>query len=135
MTDSAGLSEYALNGMLNTLCRADALVVSGWFGQMHLEDPGLGGLLNPSTDTDRVQVLFSAADNAMITSTGEPAGWPSTTAQIIKYISFHDGMDPGTSTWIGNGRLGKPAELANGDVFQLAGGVLIEFTQGLAVVA
>lgn len=130
MSDSAGFSEFVLNGLLNTLCRGDALVIPGWFGQMHLEDPGLGGLLNPSIDDDRTQVFFSAADNAAIENTGVPE-WSSSTGQIVKWISFHDRIDPSTSVWIGNGRLAKPAELANGDDFQLDTAA-IAFVQGLA---
>lgn len=122
----SGFNEDKLNEVLDFLCRG------GWFGQMHLGDPGPGGLLNSSVDDDRTQVLFASAGDAMIQLTGTPPGWSSSAAQTIKWMSFHDGLDPETSTWICNYELPKDKvlKLANGDEFQLSS-VVVDATKNL----
>lgn len=103
--------------------------------QMHVDDPGTGGLNNLSAVTDRSQVLFDEPDpdTLIMPITGSPPAWDIagvTGDELISYVSGHDAFTAGLHLF--NARVTRPETVTNGDVVKLAGGLTVRYNGPVA---
>ncbi len=129
---SEGISPYLANGWLDTFANIP-FVVPIVCVQLHVNDPGDEGMANLSSVTNRMVATFAAAEDGTLFTTGNPPGWAMTSGETLRWISLWDGYSTGDN-WLANLRMDSQIKVANGDYFQLAGGISLTIT-GIAETA
>lgn len=120
-----GPSTALVNGWLDALCRNVSFTVPTLWIQLHVAEPGPGGVTAPAVETSRKQVTFAAAtggsiaNNAAVTWTGIAAS-PTQDATHFSMWSASSG-----GTFYGSGAITANAYSAGDSYTVGAGGFTI----------
>lgn len=112
-------SEYARNGIVDSVTRNKPFVVPVLAAQLHDGAAGSAGIANPvNVEEDRSQVTSAEAVDGVGLNTGADATWVSEESTTVTEISFHDAMAAGN--FLVSEKLDQPVTVADGDTIALA---------------
>lgn len=115
---AAGLSTTNLaNSWLNLLRGVAFTAPTSLYVKLHTGDPGASGTANPSGNTTRVALTFSAASGGTVALTGTPPSWTMTTSETLTHISVWDASTSGNFLW--SVALSSSKTVTNSDTFTL----------------
>jgi hypothetical protein len=108
------------NRVLNHMLRAVASTApAANYVKLAIGDPGAAGATNPSANTTRVAVTFSAASAGSCTSSNTPswASWASG-SETLSHVAIFDAATAGTFLY--SAALTTAKSITNGDTFTLS---------------
>ncbi len=112
-------SEYARNGIVDSITRNKPFVVPMLAAQLHDGAAGSAGTANPvDVEEDRSQITAAEAVDGVGLNTGADATWVSEEATTITEMSFHDATTAGN--FLVSEKLDQPVTVADGDTIALA---------------
>lgn len=123
---TVGLSPTLLaNKWLDMLAGTAFTAPAGAFAELHLGDPGVNGTTNPSTETTRKSITYSAASAGSKSMSNTPTwAWVQGT-ETISHLAIWDAVTSGN--FLFSVTLTAAKSVANGDTLNLTA-LTISFT-------
>ena len=123
---TVGLSPTLLaNKWLDMLAGTAFTAPAGAFAELHLGDPGVNGTTNPSTETTRKSITYSAASAGSKSMSNTPTwAWVQGT-ETISHLAIWDAVSSGN--FLFSVTLTAAKSVANGDTLNLTA-LTISFT-------
>jgi len=93
-----GISAYLGNAWMDALGNATSFSVAQPYVKLHTQDPGTAGTANPTTETTRKAVSFSAASAGALTSDADISWTNITGNQDATHFTCWDNISAGNLT-------------------------------------